>query len=280
MAISAGAAVAIFTKPHHGQASRVRDELAAWLTQRGYRPMVDAADPQPPPALAVVLGGDGTMLHVAPAMARADVPVLAVHLGTLGFLTETARADLYSSLETILAGGGVRERRALLRARLERGGHIAASFDALNEVVIAKTGLARMLQLEVTVDEEHVALYRADGVLVATPTGSTAYSFSAGGPVVHPSLHALLITPICPHGLSQRPLVVREDARIAIAIRGAGAASLMSEAPMLTVDGQHGEPLAAGDRVVCTCSPLALTLLSANGPGFFSSLRAKLHWGA
>jgi len=278
MAISAGAGIAIYANPHHGQAARVREELCAWLRERRFQPLLESqlapSGPGPAPALAVVLGGDGTMLHVAPRLAAADVPVLAVHLGTLGFLTETAREDLYSSLETMIAGGGVRERRALVRAQLERGGERLASFDALNEVVVCKAGLARPVQLELTIDEEPVGVYRADGVLVATSTGSTAYSFSAGGPVVHPGLEALLITPICPHGLSQRPLVVRDRSQVVLQVRAA------AEAPMLTIDGQHGERLQIGDRIRCTRSPLALTLVAARGPGYFQSLRAKLHWGA
>jgi NAD+ kinase len=273
MSIAAGAAVAIFVKPHHGQAARLADELAAWLAARGLKPRLDPPDDGDRLAMAAILGGDGTMLHVAPRLARDEVPVLAVHLGTLGFLTETARDQLYPSLEVILAGGGHRERRALARAELERDGKVIARFDALNEIVAAKSGLARMVQMDLSVDGERVAAYRADGVLVATPTGSTAYSFSAGGPVLHPRVEALLVTPICPHGLGLRPLVVPASARICIEVRGA------TEDPLLTVDGQHGERLRVGDRIHCTRSPLSLTLLSANGPGFFPSLRAKLHWG-
>ncbi|HVB40759.1 MAG TPA: NAD(+)/NADH kinase [Terriglobales bacterium] len=311
MAIPAGAGIAIYANPHHEQAARVRGELSAWLRERGFRPLPEAPlvrrqskparkRPAPgsparsagvaagatqrkvasrhpgqetAPALAVVLGGDGTMLHVAPRLAAADVPVLAVHLGTLGFLTETARDDLYPSLETVLAGGGVRERRALVRAQIERGGACLASFDALNEIVVSKTGLARLVQIDVTIDGDRVGIYRADGVLVATSTGSTAYSFSAGGPVVHPSLEALLVTPICPHGLGQRPLLVRDRSQVILQVLAA------AEPPMLTMDGQHGEPLQIGDRVCCTRSPLELTLVTASGPGFFQSLRAKLHWG-
>ncbi|MGH9468382.1 MAG: NAD(+)/NADH kinase [Terriglobales bacterium] len=278
MAIAAGARIAIYSKPHHEEAARVGAALSAWLRERGFQPLLEpplaVSGDGPPPALAVVLGGDGTMLHVAPRLAAADVPVLAVHLGTLGFLTETARGDLYAGLESVLAGGGVRERRALARAQLERDGECIAGFDALNEIVVGKGGLARLVQIELTIDGERVGLYRADGVLVATPTGSTAYSFSAGGPVVHPGLEALLITPICPHGLSQRALAVGDRAHVVLEVRAA------AEAPVLTIDGQHGETLQEGDRIHCTRSPLALTLVTADGHGYFQSLRAKLHWGA
>jgi len=270
MSLAAGGTVAVFTKPNHPDAPRLLRELGAWLGARGLR-MATEAEAGAAAGLAVILGGDGTMLHVAPRLARARTPVLAVHLGTLGFLTETALADLYSGLDAALAGRAVPQRRALLRARIERPG--APIFDALNEVVVSKGALARIIQADLTIDGVAVGDYRADGILVATPTGSTAYSLSAGGPVVHPGLEALLVTPICPHSLSQRPLVVSDHGEIAITLRPA------SEPAFLTIDGQQGVALKPGDRIVCTRSPLELTLLTAQPHSFFHSLRSKLHWG-
>jgi len=275
MSLAAGAVVALYAKPGHPQAPTLLAELSGWLAQRGYRPLVDAAaEPGArAPGLAIVLGGDGTMLHVAPRLAATETPVLAVHLGTLGFLTETDLADLYPTLETVLAGGGAVERRALLRARLLRRGEEKACFDALNEVVVGKAELARVVHLDLDINGEHVGHYRADGVLVATPTGSTAYSFSAGGAVLHPSVAGLIVTPICPHALSQRPLVVPDHAEIALNL----AAS--ADAAYLTVDGQRGLPLQPGDRLVCRRSPLSLRLVTAQPASFYQSLRAKLGWG-
>jgi NAD+ kinase len=272
MRMDPGAAIAIYTKPGDLRAPALVTELSAWLSARGYRPLPNA-EGRDRLALAVVLGGDGTMLHAARRLAPLQVPVLAVHLGTLGFLAETSTQEMVAVLETVLAGGGARERRCMLHACLERGGKLEAEFEALNEVVAGKSGLARLQPMDLEIAGQPVGRYRADGILVATPTGSTAYSFSAGGPVVHPAVEALLVTPICPHSLSQRPLVVPADAAIAITVApGADAAQL-------TVDGQQGCDLIPGDRIVCTRSPHTLTLVSAVPANFYHSLRQKLGWG-
>jgi NAD+ kinase len=274
-AIPPGSRIALYAKPGQPQTPRVR-ELAEWLERRGYAPVPDApADPAP--ALAVVLGGDGSVLHAARRLAAVGTPIFAVHLGTLGFLADTAAGDLFPSLEAILAGRGHHQRRAMVRARVCRpadggGEREIAVLDALNEVVVSKASAARIVQLDVAVGGEAVARYRADGVLVATPTGSTAYSFSAGGPVLHPALAALVITPICPHALNQRPMVVPAAAEITLHLRAA-------ESACLTLDGQQLLTLDSGDRVLCTASPLALDLVTAAPPRFCAHLRAKLRWG-
>lgn len=273
MPLAAGAMVALYAKPGDPRAAKVTEELSAWLRQRGYRPELDAPT-DPPPALAVVLGGDGTMLHVAPRLAAAGTPVLAVHMGTLGFLVETAVAGLYPALEIVLAGGAAVELRALLRAELWRQGTVAATYDALNEVVVGKAQLARVVHIELAVNRELVGRYRADGVIVATPTGSTAYSLSAGGAVLHPGLAAMIVTPICPHALDQRPLVVPANAEVALTLTAAG------DPTHLTVDGQQDFPLLPGDRIVCRRSPYNLKLLTAGPANFYQSLRAKLGWSA
>ncbi|MGH9474695.1 MAG: NAD(+)/NADH kinase [Terriglobales bacterium] len=265
----AGARIAIYAKPGGARESALIRELEAWLRARGYEPVRDAAA-QPAPALAVVLGGDGTLLHVARHLAAAATPVLAVHLGTLGFLTATALEDLYPSLETILAGGGVREHRTMLRVRLQRGGREIGVYDVLNEAVVGKAELARMVRFELAIDGQRLGSVRADGVLVATPTGSTAYNLSAGGAVAHPGVAALLLTPICPHACSQRPLLTPAGAEISITL-GADATPAL-----LTLDGQQGVPLEPGDRVLCTQGPHALQCASAAPLAFYERLRSKL----
>lgn len=230
------------------------------------------ADASAAPAFAVVLGGDGTILHVAARLASAAVPILAVHLGTLGFLTEVPQAEVYAALEAALTGRAATQARWLLEAKLQHEGRAEVPFLALNEVVVAKGELARMLRLDVEVDGEPLARYRADGVLVATPTGSTAYNYSAGGAVMHPAVAALQITPICAHAPGQRPLVVPATAKIAIAL------APESDAAFLTVDGQAGHAFQPGDQLLCGMSAHAITLVTPEPSSFFASLRAKLRW--
>ncbi|MGH9486419.1 MAG: NAD(+)/NADH kinase [Terriglobales bacterium] len=270
--IAAGALIALYAKPGHERVPALLDELHAWLQVRGFRAAVDPPV-FPAPALAVVLGGDGTMLHVARRLAGTATPVLAVHLGTLGFLTETALEDLYPSLELILAGEGVREQRALIEARLQRAGREVGRFLALNEAVIAKAERARLLAVDVAIDGQRVGCYRADGVLVATPTGSTAYSLSAGGAVVHPAVAALQLTPICPKLSAQRALVVPASALITLTLSG-------PESGYLLLDGQQDLALAPGDQVVCRQAPEFLTRASAAPFRFYERLRSKLAWAA
>ncbi|HEY7855635.1 MAG TPA: NAD(+)/NADH kinase [Terriglobales bacterium] len=268
--------VAVYAKPNHPAIPDLWPLLDAWLTARGHRALLDPderAAAALAPKLAIVLGGDGTMLHVAERLARSHTPVLAVHLGTLGFLTETALDDLYGSLTAILAGGGVRQRRRLLQAQLLRQDREVESFQALNEIVVAKGSLARVVRLALAIDQAPAGNYRADGIIVATPTGSTAYSFSAGGPVAHPNLAALLVTPICPHSLRHRPLVISAASVVEITLTGA------AESAYLTIDGQRGVALAIADRVVCRTSQLELELVSLAPRSFYESLSAKLQWG-
>lgn len=271
-AIPAGARIGLYAKPGHAGAAAVMAGLEDWLRARGYAAEREAAA-DPAPALAVVLGGDGTMLHVARRLAAAATPVLAVHLGTFGFLADTALEDLYPSLEQVLRGGGARQRRAMLRVRHERGGRVVATYDVLNEAVVGSGELARLLEIEVEIDGQELGPMRADGVLVATATGSTAYNLSAGGAIVHPEVGAILVTPICPHVLSQRPLLAPASATITLAPRNAPAPAI------LTLDGQQGLALGPGDRVICALSPHQLTCVSAAAVSFYAHLRSKLNWG-
>ncbi|MEO6119695.1 MAG: NAD(+)/NADH kinase [Terriglobales bacterium] len=280
--------VAIISKPAKDELQRIAPELVARLTQRGYHVVVDpqtavyvaghAAKQRSEiaglaPAFVIVLGGDGTLLAAARAVAKVDVPILGVNLGSLGFLTEVPLDELYATLDALEAGNTLRDPRSMLACRLLRRNEVIGEYVALNDVVITKSAIARMAEVDVSVDDNFVASYKADGVIVATPTGSTAYSLAAGGPVLEPSVDAFVITPVSPHALTNRPLVVKDTAEISLTVGGA------TEEAYLTVDGQIGVPLLQGDRVVCRKSEHRVQLLRASKRTFFEVLRAKLKWG-
>jgi len=222
--------------------------------------------------LVVVLGGDGTLLSAARCVAGRDIPLFAVNLGHLGFLTSIQLQDLYPELERALAGGHRIGRRRMVDCDVVRNGEKIASYSALNDVVITKTQLARMIDLDTHVDSHFVAAYKADGLIISTPTGSTAYSLSAGGPVIFPSVGCLCITPICPHMLTNRPVIVPDNSVIQIFNHG-------EEGTYLTIDGQVGEPLLKGDRIVCRSSEKTIQLIRPPKMLFFDVLREKLKWG-
>lgn len=280
--------VAIISKPGKDELQRIAPELVARLTQRGYRVVVDPqtavyVEGHPvtqrseiaglAPAFVIVLGGDGTLLAAARAVAKVDVPILGVNLGSLGFLTEVPLDELYATLEDLERGNTLRDSRSMLACRLQRRNEVIGEYVALNDVVITKSAIARMAEVDVTVDNSFVASYKADGVIVSTPTGSTAYSLAAGGPVLEPSVDAFVITPVSPHALTNRPLVVKDTAEISLTVGGT------TEEAYLTVDGQIGVPLLRGDRVVCRKSEHRVQLLRASKRTFFEVLRAKLKWG-
>ena len=222
--------------------------------------------------LVIVLGGDGTLLSAARWIGGRDIPLFAVNLGHLGFLTSIRLDDLYPELERALAGQHRLGRRRMVDCELIRRDEIIASYSALNDVVITKTELARMIDLDTHVDSHFVAAYKADGLIISTPTGSTAYSLSAGGPVIFPSVAALCITPICPHMLTNRPVIVPDNSVIQIHNHG-------EEGTYLTIDGQVGEPLHKGDRIVCRSSEKTIQLIRPPKSLFFDVLREKLKWG-
>jgi NAD+ kinase len=219
----------------------------------------------------VVVGGDGTFLSVAPGCPT-GTPVAGINMGTLGFLTEHAADRVLHLLDKLLSGGAAVERRDRLLVNVGEGPD-APQFLVLNDAVINKAALARILAIHVEVAGEHLTRYRADGLILATPTGSTAYNLSAGGPIVHPGLGALLITPICPHTLSNRPLVIPLDLEVVVWV-GSG-----DEGIYLTLDGQHGVPLQPGVRVRVGVSLEPLTLLREDQFSFFGTLHRKLKWG-
>jgi NAD+ kinase len=280
---------AIVSKPDKAELNSIAPEVAAWLRKHGYSVLVDretaayvsgdrnverkkiAAER---PRFVVVLGGDGTMLAAARAVAQAQIPILGVNLGSLGFLTEVALEELYETLDAIDRGRCAIEKRAMVHCEVMRSGKTVSSHDALNDAVVNKTDLARIADFDIFIDDEFVANYKADGIIVATPTGSTAYSLAAGGPILLPDVAALVITPVSPHALTNRPLVVRDTSEIAVAVRSAAGAA------MLSIDGQVGERLKDGDRIVCRKSQLSVQLLTMKSRTFFDVLRTKLKWGA
>jgi NAD+ kinase len=280
--------VAIVCKPHREELIRLLPELIAWLRAHGFEPLLDreggqyteaaqvvdrAEMPSRAPDLVIVLGGDGTLLAVARAFIATGTPILSVNLGFLGFLTEVRLADLYSTLESWCAGCHDLDERAMLHAELWREGERLSNYEALNEIVVSKGDIARMGDFAVELDGKLVARFRADGVIVSTPTGSTAYTLAANGPILTPDVDALVVTPICPHLLTLRPIVVRGDAKLTVRVEG------VPNLALLTVDGQLAVELHRGDEVRCRRSDHTVKLVRLRAGGFFEALRSKLSWG-
>ena len=278
--------VAIAVKQSSREVLGLAAELARWLQRRQIEVQVDeallrslgdldlcpAADP-PQVDLVVVLGGDGTLLSVARNQAGA-APILGVNMGTLGFLTEVNRTELFPSLVRVLAGEYELLERSLLQVSLIRtGAPQNGSFAVLNDVVVNKSALARIIRMSVHVDGRPIAVYRADGLIVSTPTGSTAYNLSAGGPIIEPSLGVAVLTPICPHTLSMRPIVVPDRSVIEITLESP------DEEVFLTLDGQEGLSLGHGDRVRIEVADEPVRLIKVSERTFYDSLREKLGWG-
>jgi len=223
--------------------------------------------------LVVVLGGDGTLIYAARLLAGSGVPILGVNLGSLGFMTEVPVEDLFTTLDGVLSGRFQVDSRMKLTCRLIRGGRILIEDEILNDVVINKGALARIADHETSIDGVPITTYKADGVILATPTGSTAYSLSAGGPIVHPSVDCTVLSPICSHALTQRSIVVPADRVIRITLRSETADTY------LTLDGQTGHGLQGGDCIEVVRSPNRVNLVRNPKVAYFSILRQKLHWG-
>lgn len=278
--------VGIISKPRSETAAAILPRLISWLKERSIGVLLDemsaayigSSDGLDRPRLAhqsdliVVLGGDGTLLSAARASIGHDVPLFAVNLGGLGFLTAIQVEDLYEQLALAVQGSLATEQRLMLRVEITRAGETIASYDGLNDLVLAKTEIARIIDLEVHLDRHFVCVYKADGLIIASPTGSTAYSLSAGGPIVMPTVHAFSITPICPHTLTNRPVIVPDSSVIEIGVPGEGST-------YLTIDGQVGKLLQSGDRVVCRKSQFCTRLIRPADLLFFDVLREKLKWG-
>jgi NAD+ kinase len=279
--------VAVFAKPGTGEGLRVARDLGDWLRERGVAVRYDAATARALKRrdgirtgalprgtdLVIVAGGDGTLLSAARFAGPRGVPILGVNFGGLGFMTELQPEETFAGLERVLAGAFAIEERAALSVKLVRRRRTVASHVVLNDAVITKTALARMLTLAVSVDGEPVATYTSDGLIVATPTGSTAYNLSAGGPILDPRMSAFLITPICPHSMTYRPLVVPGTVRIHAVLES------RTEEAYLTLDGQVGHPMKAKDAIVVTRDPRPVRLVRVAGRGYFEILQRKLRWG-
>jgi len=284
---SGSKSVAIISKPAKPELAQILPPLFDWFARHEYKVVIDretavyARGPElvdreqlgsRPLDFVVVLGGDGTLLSTSRAVARAAIPVLGVNLGSLGFLTEVPLAELYDALEEVDQKRASVESRALVECQLMREGNCLLKYAALNDVIVNKSAIARLNDYDLYIDKVLVTEYKADGLIVSTPTGSTAYSMAAGGPILTPSVDAFVITPVSPHSLTHRPLVVRDSAEIEIVVKtGADTA-------YLSVDGQVGMPVRDGDRVVCRKSQYKVQLLRIRRT-FFEVLRTKLKWG-
>jgi NAD+ kinase len=279
---------AIISKPQKPELASILRELITWLESHDYEPLLDPQSaayldspgsvqrsemPRHHPNIVIVLGGDGTLLAAARAFAHWPTPILGVNLGSLGFLTEVPLSDLYTALDAWCDNCASVEVRDMMHIELRRAGRIIKHWDALNDVVISKGAIARMADFSVEIDQQFVGAMRADGIIVSTPTGSTAYNLSAAGPIVMPSVSALVVTPICPHLLTIRPIVVPGDSTVTIHIEG------VPNLTYLTVDGQEAIELELGDEVLCCRSEHSVRLLRPQRNGLFSVLRSKLSWG-
>ncbi len=280
--------VAIVSKPQKPELEGILAELLAWLDAHGYEPVLDKTSanylhqpiytdrenlPLSKPDLVIVLGGDGTLLSASRAFAKTGTPILSVNLGSLGFLTEVPLTELYNTLAGWCEGCCEVDVRGMLRVGLLRKGKVAQQWDVLNDVVLSKGTIARIGEFVVEVDGDMVARFRADGVIVSTPTGSTAYNLAANGPIVMPAVNATIVTPICPHLLTIRPIVVPGDYEIRLHVEGA------ADQTFLTIDGQEAVELTKGDQIQCQRSPYTVNLVRLGQHGLFKVLRSKLKWG-
>ena len=223
--------------------------------------------------MIIVLGGDGTLLSVARLVEDHDVPILGVNLGGLGFLTEITLEELYRVLERVVQGDFVTDERVVLNAAVIRRGERLAEFVVLNDAVVNKGALARIIDLETTINGEYLTTFKSDGLIISTPTGSTAYSLSAGGPIVYPSLHCIIITPICPHTLTNRPIVIPNDVQIRATLK------TKQQEVILTLDGQQGFSLEFEDVVEVRKAEGRILLIKSPYRHYFEVLREKLKWG-
>jgi len=280
-------AVGIISKPAKPELREILPRLFDWLRRHDYQILIDRETAvytngaevverdqmcTRPLDFVVVLGGDGTLLSTSRVVSRAGIPILGVNLGSLGFLTEVPLPEMYDALEEVDLKRAVVEPRSLVHCDLRRAGKSIMSYSALNDVIVNKSALARLNTYELFIDQAYVTTYKADGLIVSTPTGSTAYSMAAGGPILTPSVDAFVITPVSPHSLTHRPLVVRDSSEIEIIVK-TGA-----EETYLSVDGQVGMPVRDDDRVLCRKAEYKVQLLRIRR-AFFEVLRTKLKWG-
>lgn len=279
--------IGIFAKRHHQDAIKLAGDVMTWLNERDVEVFVDeplavdmgAVKGYPGrsiPALVdliIVLGGDGTLLSVARLVGELRTPILGVNLGSLGFLTEITRDELFPALEQVVQGDFSVSERMRLDVFVRRDGDLLGRYRVLNDIVINKGALARIIDMEACVDDDYLTTFKADGLIIATPTGTTAYNLAAGGPIIYPGLHCLVISPICPHTLTNRPIIVSDEALIKIKVK------FKDEDVALTADGQEGMPLQGGDIVEVRKSRYATLLVKSPSKDYFEVLRTKLRWG-
>jgi len=279
--------IGIFAKRHHQDAIKLAGDVMSWLRERDIEVLVDkplASDldgvkgypGRSIPALVdliVVLGGDGTLLSVARLAGELRTPILGVNLGNLGFLTEITRHELFDVLEQIVQGEFSVSERMRLDVSVRRGNEVVGRYRVLNDIVINKGALARIIDMEVYVNDSYLTTFKADGLIVSSPTGSTAYNMAAGGPIICPGTDCFVITPICPHMLTNRPMIVSADSVIRIEVR------FKDEDVVLTADGQVGMPLNGGDVVEVRRSSSRTRLILGPDKEYFEVLRTKLRWG-
>jgi NAD+ kinase len=285
--------IGVVVKPHQPDALETLCRLTQWLVEKGIQlvgvgeiaheqikdktgcvvEIVKDEQLASSVDLILVLGGDGTMIAAARMIGDTEVPVIGVNYGGLGYLAEFPIEELFAALESILAGQYKLQKRVMLAVELWRGAELLTRNRVLNDVVVNKSALARIIEIEAYLDDQFVNMFRADGLIVATPTGSTAYNLSAGGPVIYPSMNAVVITPICPFTLSNRPIVVPDDSKIDVRL------ITDKEDVALTLDGQVGFPLKAGDRIVIRKSRTTFNLVQPPNRNYFDVLRDKLKWG-
>ena len=293
MAQSSIKRIGVIVKPHQPDALETLCRLTTWLNEHGITlvgpteveretiehrtgctiEVVHESELARQVDLILVLGGDGTMIATSRMIGDVRVPVIGVNYGGLGYLAEFPLEELFPALESILAGQYQVQQRLMLTVELWRGEELVTRNRVLNDVVVNKSALARIIEIEAYLNEQFVNLFRADGLIVATPTGSTAYNLSAGGPIIYPSMNAVVITPICPFTLSNRPIVVPDDSMIEVRL------VTENEEVALTLDGQVGFPLQAGDRAVIRKSKTAFNLVQPPNRNYFEVLRNKLKWG-
>jgi NAD+ kinase len=279
--------VGVIVKPNHSEAWDTACELSAWLGRRGIdlvgkslsedeicrvstlptEEFIEKVD------LVVVLGGDGTMISAARLLGDTEIPVLGINYGSLGYLTEFRIEEMFPALEQVLAGDFSLDKRITLDVQHLRGDEVLSKNRVLNDVVINKAALARIIEINVRLNGYFVNSFRADGLIVATPTGSTAYNLSAGGPIIYPSMNTMVLTPICPFTLSNRPIVVPDEARIELSLETS------NEEVALTLDGQVWFGLENGDTVKISKSPTTFNLIQPPNRNYFEVLRDKLKWG-
>ncbi|HEY3990166.1 MAG TPA: NAD(+)/NADH kinase [Acidobacteriaceae bacterium] len=280
--------IAVISKPQKPDLAPILQELLLWMRMRGIEPILDPVSgsyvenarivprhemASENPELAIVLGGDGTLLAAARVFAKSKVPILSVNLGSLGFLTEVRLSELFSNLEGWSCGKCHIDARAMLHVDVIREGQLFRCYEALNDIVVSKGAIARMGDFRVLLGEQLAMAFRADGVIVSTPTGSTAYNLAANGPIMAPDVEAMIVTPICPHLLTIRPMVVHGDAKIHVSVVG------VPEQTYLTVDGQEAIEVQVGDNLLCRRSEHTVQLMRLRTDGFFDVLRQKLKWG-